>query len=370
KSLNMDMLNRFLAIEVDEQGNPLPQAQCRNHNLFTGGEIALEFDESKVLKPLKISNYPALMKHQGQHPVISIGFKDVTGSSYEEIETKIKRQISRLYIEHRYLRKYLSNEETLLEDVQKRKLYRYYTEKFNREDVEDSLYFLSQLLSKHFGKDVYILMDEYDTPLNNAFIELKGKPKEFNEVLKLFRELLGNTFKSNPYLKRGLITGILRVAKASLFSSINNVQEHTLLDEQFATSYGFTQQEVNELFDQVPTSTTLDHVKRWYNGYKFGTEVLYNPWSIMCCLARGGVLDTYWIDSGGTQLVDEALLSDDIQQQLQQLVAREQIDSFITKQISFEDIQSSVDFVQLCTCTPMSKGHCKCAWPSVARKWH
>ncbi|MEN0016445.1 MAG: AAA family ATPase, partial [Bacteroidota bacterium] len=309
KSLNMDMLNRFLAIEVDEQGNPLPQAQCRNHKLFAGGEVALEFDESKVLKPLKISNYPALMQRQGQYPVISIGFRDVTGSSYEEIEAKITRQMSRLYRKHRYLKKYLSDAETLLEDVQKEKLHRYYTGQLSQEDVAEGLYFLSELLSKHFGKNVYILMDEYDTHINNAFIELKGKPKEFNEVLELFRELLGHTFKGNPYLKRGLITGILRVAKASLFSSINNVREYTLLDEQFATSYGFTQQEVNELFDQVPTSATLDQVKHWYNGYKFGEEVLYNPWSIMCCLARGGVLDTYWVDSGGTQLVDEALLS-------------------------------------------------------------
>ncbi|MEO1219069.1 MAG: AAA family ATPase [Bacteroidota bacterium] len=342
KSLNMDMLNRFLAIEVDEQGNPLPQAQCRNHKLFAGGEVALEFGESKVLKPLKISNYPGLMKHQGQHPVISIGFGDVTSSSYEEIETKIKRQMSRLYRQHRYLKKYLSDAETLLEDVQKEKLHRYYTGQLSQEDVAEGLYFLSELLSKHFGKEVYILMDEYDTFINNAFIELKGKPKEFNEVLELFRELLGHTFKGNPYLKRGLITGILRVAKDSLFSSINNVREYTLLDEQFATSYGFTQQEVNELFDQVPTSTTLDHIKRWYNGYTFGTEVLYNPWSIMCCLARGGVLDTYWIDSGGgTPLADEALLSDNIQQDVQKLIARKQVSSLITKQISFEDIRNS-----------------------------
>ncbi|MEO1301192.1 MAG: AAA family ATPase [Bacteroidota bacterium] len=347
KSLNMDMLNRFLAIEVDERGNPLPQAQCRNHKLFAGGEVALEFDESKVLKPLKISSYPALMKHQGQHPVISIGFKDVTGSSYEEIETKIKRQISRLYIKHRYIKKYLSDKETLLEDEQKEKLHRYYTGKLSQEDVEEGLYFLSELLSQHFGKDVYILMDEYDTPINSAFIKLKGKPDEFNKVLELFRELFGNTFKGNPYLKRGLITGILRVAKASLFSSINNVREHTLLDEQFTTSYGFTQQEVNELFDQVPTSTTLDHVKRWYNGYKFGAEVLYNPWSIMCCLSNRGVLDTYWLDSGGTQLVDEALLSDNIQQDLQKLIARKQISSLITKQISFEDIRSSIGLYSL-----------------------
>ncbi|MEO1219701.1 MAG: AAA family ATPase, partial [Bacteroidota bacterium] len=320
KTMNMDMLQRFLAIEVDEQGNPLPQEQCLNHKLFAGGEVVVGPKTGKVkrLSPLKIAQHPDLVSdHQGQYPVISIGFKDVTGSSYETIEIKIKSQIGRLYRDYSYLKKYLSDDERLLDDEQKEKLHRYYTGKLNQEDVEDSLYFLSQLLSKHFGQNVYILMDEYDTPINNTFLKLKGKPKEFDKVLELFQELFGNAFKGNRYLKRGLITGILRVAKASLFSSINNVQEYTLFDKQFGTSYGFTQQEVNELFGQVPTSATLDQVKHWYNGYKFGdedAEVLYNPWSIMCCLARGGMLDTYWIDSGGTQLVDEALLSDNIQQ--------------------------------------------------------
>ncbi|MEO1218915.1 MAG: AAA family ATPase, partial [Bacteroidota bacterium] len=94
KSLNMDMLKRFLAIETDEWGNPLPQEQCRHHKLFAGGEIALDFGETKLLKPLKINNYPALMNRQGRYPVISIGFKDVTGDSYREIEEAVKMQIT------------------------------------------------------------------------------------------------------------------------------------------------------------------------------------------------------------------------------------------------------------------------------------
>ncbi|MEO1219101.1 MAG: AAA family ATPase, partial [Bacteroidota bacterium] len=110
KTMNMDMLKRFLAIETDEWGNPIPREQCRNHKLFAGGEVALEFEESKMLKPLKITNYPALMKRQGQCPVISIGFKDVTGSSYETIEIKIKSQIGRLYRDYSYLKKYLSDD--------------------------------------------------------------------------------------------------------------------------------------------------------------------------------------------------------------------------------------------------------------------
>ncbi|MEO1301502.1 MAG: AAA family ATPase, partial [Bacteroidota bacterium] len=350
KTMNMDMLQRFLAIEIDEQGNSLPREQCLNHKLFAGGEVELYPEKTKLLQPLKISYDPALMQQQGQHPVISIGFKDVTGDSYQEIEDAIRAQIAELYMETSYLQPYRQQyDEGLLKGTCK-KLQPYFEGTFDKQDLKKSLRFLSQLLYKDFGKHVYILIDEYDTPINSSFLKLKGKPKEFDKVLELFRELFGNTFKGNPYLKRGLITGILRVAKASLFSSINNVREYTLFDAHFATSYGFTQQEVNELFRQVPTSATLEEIKHWYNGYKFGDEdkeVLYNPWSIMCCLANGGVVDTYWIDSGGTQLVDEALLSDNIQQDLQKLIARKQINSLITKQISFEDIRSSIGLYSL-----------------------
>ncbi|MEO1301369.1 MAG: AAA family ATPase, partial [Bacteroidota bacterium] len=228
KSMNMDMLKRFLALEVDEQGAPLPQEQCRNHKLFVGGEIVVGPKTGKVkrLAPLKIAQqYPDLVSdYQGQYPVISIGFKDVTGDSYQEIEEAVKLQITDLYRAHSYLEQHIHATSSSVKQSHQEKLQRYLTGKFGEQDAKNSLRFLSELLSHHFGQNVYILMDEYDTPINNAFIELKGKPKEFSKVLKLFRELFGNTFKGNPCLKRGMITGILRVAKASLFSSINNVQ--------------------------------------------------------------------------------------------------------------------------------------------------
>ena len=110
--------------------------------------------------------------------------------------------------------------------------------------MKDSLRFLSELLYSHFGKPVYVLIDEYDTPLNSAYLAFKDRPAEFEQVLQLFRGLFGATFKTNQYLKQGLITGILRIAKANLFSDLNNVSEYTLLDEPFASSYGFTQAEI------------------------------------------------------------------------------------------------------------------------------
>ena len=342
KSLNMDMLRCFLSIEVDERGVPLPQEQCLNHKLFAGGEVVIgpQTGRIKQLAPLKIAQQcPELVKdYQGQYPVISLGFKDVKGSSYEQIEEGIKNQIIELYTEHRYLKQYIQAEASLLEDSQKEKLQHYFKGTLSQKDLKDSLRFLSKLLYSHFGQPVYVLIDEYDTPINSAYLTFKDSPGEFEQVLQLFRGLFGATFKSNPYLEQGLITGILRVAKANLFSDLNNVREYTLLDKRFAPSYGFTQPEVDELLDKVSLITDREEIQNWYNGYTFGGEVIYNPWSIMCCLSSNGELDHYWLDSGGTALVDEVLLSDEIQQNLQTLIAGGSLVYPIVKQIRFEDI--------------------------------
>ncbi|MEN0016366.1 MAG: AAA family ATPase, partial [Bacteroidota bacterium] len=286
KSMNMDMLKRFLSIEVDAQGVPLPREQCLHHKLFAGGEVLIRPTASSVrqLTPLKLAQqYPHLINdYLGQYPVISIGLKDVLGSSYEEILADIRTQVINLYAEYGFLDPYIQAEEPTLRKAEKQQLDRYFSGETTPDDLKSSLYFLSKLLCKHFGKRVYVLIDEYDTPINNAFIELKDSPEELRKVLRLFQGLFGTTFKSNPYLEKGLVTGILRIAKANFFPSLNNVREYTLVDKHFATSYGFTQEEVDELFSQVPTSTTLEEVKYWYNGYKFGDQVLYNP-----CRRRG-----------------------------------------------------------------------------------
>ncbi|WP_425361897.1 AAA family ATPase [Candidatus Tisiphia endosymbiont of Mystacides longicornis] len=338
KSLNMDMVRRFLEIEVDEYGIQLPQEQRVNYKLFSGGEVDLGFDETKILKPLKIANVANSMKRQGQFPVIIISFKGVRGSSYQEIEVGIKSQIINLFAKHRYLERYIKQDEKLLIDAQKEILQRYFTGKLIEDDIKNSLKFLSDLLYKHFNQKVYILIDEYDTPINSAYMKFGNNLEEFEEVLALFRAIFGNSLKTNDSLQKGVITGILRVAKANLFSDLNNLTECSLLDERFSNSYGFTQAEVDELLTKVPTTTKPEEIKNWYNGYNFGGEIIYNPWSIMQCLASKGKLDHYWIDSGGTDWIDHVLLSDEMQQNIQALVAGKTITSSITKHINFADI--------------------------------
>ncbi len=343
KSLNMDMLRKFFEIEVDQNGIPLPQEQRINDKLFVGGEVdlGLASGRKKLLKKLQIAQYPDIIyDYQGRFPVILINFKDVKGSSYQEIEAGIKTQVIELFVNHRYLKRYITEDATLLDDVQKKKLNRYFTGDFDIEDLKTSIRFLSDILFKHFGQKVYVLIDEYDTPINSSYVEFGNKPQEFEDVLKIFRSMFGSALKSNPYVEKGVVTGILRIAKANLFSDLNNVSEYTLLDEEFSKVYGFTQGEVDELLTKVPLEIKAEKIKDWYNGYTFGGEVIYNPWSIMQCLAHKGKLRPYWLDSGGTSLVDKALLSDERQEDLQNLAAGKSIVSPISRRINFSDINT------------------------------
>ncbi len=339
KSLNMNMLQKFFEIEVDERGEVLPLEQKVNYKLFSGGVIDLGFDETKELKSLKIAGDASSIKRQGQFPVISISFKDVKGSSYQEIESKIQMQIIKLYEEHKYLEQSCQESTKLLSSTQRNQLDKYLSGSIDKLGIENSLRFLSELLFKYFNQKVYILIDEYDTPINSAYIEFGDKLKEFDEVLKIFRGMFGSSLKSNPCLEKGVITGILRIAKANLFSDLNNITEYTLFDKKFAKFYGFTQIEVDELLSKVPTETKAEEIKDWYNGYNFGGEIIYNPWSIMQCLAHEGTLDHYWLDSGGTGFVDKALLSDKIQEDLQSLLEGKGIVKRLYKKISLGEIE-------------------------------
>ncbi|WP_375331408.1 AAA family ATPase [Candidatus Tisiphia endosymbiont of Oplodontha viridula] len=350
KSLNMDMLCKFLEIEVDERGKPLAQEKRVNNKLFIGGEIDLGVASGKkrLLKPLQITQYSDIISdYQGQFPVIYINFKEVKGSDYNEIISSIIDQIIELFEKFHYLEQYLQEDNTFLSIPQKIILRNYLSGDINIGYLKNSLKFLSQILYKHFKQKVYILIDEYDTPINSAYLEFGHKAKEFERILKVFRGMFGTSLKGNTCVEKGVITGILRIAKANLFSDLNNVTEYTLLDDDFSKFYGFTQAEVDKLLTIVPTETNPEEIKNWYNGYTFGGEVIYNPWSIMQCLAHKGKLDHYWLDSGGTGLVDKALLSDEMQEDLQSLAAGKSIISPITKQISFADINKPVGLLSL-----------------------
>ena len=334
KSLNMNMLGRFLAIEVDQHGTPIAQEDSLNRKLFAGGEVVYE-EATKQLAPLKIATQERLMRvYQGKFPVISLGLKEVRGSSYEEIVQSLKLALVTVFKKHSYLL------QGKMARYDQETFQRYLKQEISLAETSKGLYFLSELLYNHFEKPVYIFVDEYDTPINNVYLELQEEPQTFKKILKLFRGLLGDALKTNPYLQKGLVTGILRIAKANIFSDLNNLREYTLLDRRLATYYGFTQAEVDGLLAKAAVSVSREQIRHWYNGYTFGGEVIYNPWSIMCCLGNEGELDHYWIDSGGTALIDAVLIADHTQEDLQQLVKGQSIEQIVEKQIVFDTLES------------------------------
>ncbi|CAI2194814.1 17075_t:CDS:1 [Funneliformis geosporum] len=271
------MLKTFFEIETDDKGQFLPPNKRINQKLFAG---------------LKISTDQPAMAQQGQHPVILFNLKETKGNNYQEIENNLIKKMQNTYEQHTYL----TNSSRLRPD-EKQLFQNYLQGEINKADLQDSLHFLSKLLYKHFQRTVYILIDEYDEVINSSYVKFGQEPKEFESILDLIRGTLGSALKQNQYLEKGVLTGVFRIAKASLLSGLNNVVEYSLLDKRFSEYYGFTQDEVDDLLTKMPDLVNQkeikNDIKNWYNGYNFGGQIVYNPLSIMHCLSEGGELDTY-----------------------------------------------------------------------------
>ena len=305
KSSNISMLKTFLEIEIDEHGNELPEAQKVNPTYFKGGEICVG-NKKTLYKELRVVKCKDLLKERendpmeylGKHPVILMSFKDLGGESYEEIVAALRVKISAIFEKYSYL--LTSNK---LASWDKENINKHIFKATSLAELTDSINFLMRCLYKHFGKNVWVLIDEYDNAIHRAYTKF-GKDKthpsqfsdEFDKLLDLFRDLMSAAFKDNNYLERGVITGILRIAQANLFSGLSNVKEYGVLDERFARYYGFEQNEVDALCEQYQIQTHKQkQLKEWYNGYTYGGVRLYNPWSIMNYIAdKGKYLKSYW----------------------------------------------------------------------------
>ncbi|MEN0016544.1 MAG: AAA family ATPase, partial [Bacteroidota bacterium] len=233
KTLNMSMLYHFLRFEVRENAT--------THKLETLNPYEGFFDNLKIGK-----KHPELIaKHQGKWPVISLTLKGIQNSDLPTIEQNFKDIFATLYSRHSYLDDWLCTLEQKRAVVAKDKYFADVLEgNLGLAGLQKALYFLTELLYEYHGRKVFVLLDECDTPLNNTFPE----PALYKEVLSFMRGLLGNSFKDNPYLEKGIITGILRVAKADLFSGLNNFMEYSLLHKRYAEHFGFTDAEVSDLF--------------------------------------------------------------------------------------------------------------------------
>ncbi|WHN65017.1 AAA family ATPase [Cysteiniphilum sp. QT6929] len=310
KTLNMSMLHHFFAAKVDF---------TKTSGLFNQLAIAYEDDGAYI------ANY------QGQYPVIFVSFKDIKARDYDAAHEQLSYLIREVYNAHYYLL-----ESTYLNATDKN-IFESYLElgKFSASKIDVSLRFLSHLLYKHYRQRVVILLDEYDTPLNAAYVE-----NYIEEFTPLIRNLMSNTFKDNNALYKGVMTGILRVSKDSMLSGLNNLEVYTILDKEYRQYFGFSSEEVDALYQEQGLSDARDNAKKWYNGYKFGGLEIYNPWSILNCLHKKGKFDDFWIHTSNNQMIENLLLKfrEDVHPALAQLMEHKTANVLVDRHVTYNTL--------------------------------
>ena len=306
KTLNMSMIKHFFDIENKEE----------NKNLFKG---------------LKIENEKEIMKMQGRYPVIFLSFKDQKHFNFNNLEESISILISHLFRDYEYL---LDSEK--LSELDKKELKRYMAKEASVIEYSGGLNVLMKFMYKHYNEKIIVLIDEYDVPLQEAFI--RGY---YEEALVLVRNILTAGLKDNVYLEKALITGILRVAKESIFSGLNNLEVNTILGLNFNDKFGFEEEEVKDLLQYYDLECKMDEVKNWYNGYMFGGKVIYNPWSVLNYIKNNeqGFMP-YWINSSGNELIKRLLSrgTKETKECLEELIKGNTITKIVDDHIVMKDV--------------------------------
>lgn len=270
-------------------------------------------DLSYLFKDLKIwQEGQEYTSQQGQYPVIYLTFKDVKDRTYKECFENIKHVIGREFRRHRYL---LDDKD--IDEFDKEIFTEIKNEKADSVRVKNSLMLLTSLLKEYHNKDVIILIDEYDTPINQGYIY-----GYYEDIIDFMRNFLGGGLKGNPYLKTAVITGIYRVAKESIFSGFNNLKVCSIMHNSFADKFGFTEDEVDEILNYYGMDSNRDEVKAWYNGYVFGDDtVIYNPWSILNYIDNKK-LQPYWVNTSSNDIIRSIITktSSNVKEKLQVLM--------------------------------------------------
>ena len=268
KTLNMSMLKYFFDIKEAEE----------NRKLFKN--LYIEKTES--------------FKEQGQYPVVFLSLKDLKATTWEEMERKIIIILSDFFSEYEYLLNELTG--ISFENL-KNIIYR----KADIDELTTTLKFLTKILYEKYNKKVVVLIDEYDSPLVSAYIN-----GYYNKAKDFFKTFYSIVLKDNNYLQMGILTGIIRVIKAGIFSDLNNLSTYTILSDNYTDSYGLTEEEVEKSLKDYGLEYEISKVKDWYDGYKFGDSEVYNPWSIINFL-RFKELRAYWVDTSGNDLINDVL---------------------------------------------------------------
>ena len=303
KILNMSMLKYFFDIKEKDE----------NRELF---------------KNLKISKSKFFEK-QGSAPVISISFRNYSEKNWENGFKPIKTAIADIYAEFKFL----------MDKLDKRELKKFENIWLETDegDWKNSLLMLTKYLYEYYGQKVIVLIDEYDHPIIDSYV--KGY---YDDAIDFFKSFYGTVLKDNNYLEMGIMTGILHVAKENIFSGLNNLEVHTILDNEFTEYFGITEEEVNQAVKDFDLEYELEDVQKWYNGYLFGDRKVYNPWSIVNFLKRKK-LKPYWVNTSGNELIKLYLrkLKNEIFDDFSQLLNKKSISKRINDNMIFENLEAN-----------------------------
>lgn len=308
KTLNMDMLRVFF-----EKTNEDTSVYFKDKQIWQCGDY--------------------YTKHQGQYPVIFLTFKDVKSMTWEETFQKIRRLISLEFIRHNEL-----ETSSVLTAYEKEQYHLLAKDSGDEVDCQMGLQLLSLLLHKHYGRECIIIIDEYDTPLQ------QGHTCNFYpEIVNFMRNFFSGGLKDNPHLAFGFLTGILRVAKESIFSGMNNLKTYSILDDGYSSYFGFTEKEVKDMLRYYGKDDKYNELSEWYDGYRFGNTEIFNPWSVINYISDNCFPKAFWQSTGSNEIIGEIIqaATPEITKDLYKLLCGEKIAAYIDTGVIYPEVQNN-----------------------------
>lgn len=308
KTLNMDMLRVFF-----EKTNDDTSVYFKDKQIWQCGDY--------------------YTKHQGQYPVIFLTFKDVKSMTWEETFQKIRRLISLEFIRHNEL-----ETSSVLTAYEKEQYHLLAGDSGDEVDCQMGLQLLSLLLHKHYGRECIIIIDEYDTPIQ------QGHTCNFYpEIVNFMRNFFSGGLKDNPHLAFGFLTGILRVAKESIFSGMNNLKTYSILDDGYSSYFGFTEKEVKDMLRYYGKDDKYNELSEWYDGYRFGNTEIFNPWSVINYISDNCFPKAFWQSTGNNEIIGEIIqtATPEITKDLYKLLCGEKIAAYIDTGVIYPEVQNN-----------------------------
>lgn len=274
-------------------------------------------------------------KHQGQYPVIFLSFKDVKCSSWQETFQKISKLISLEFMRHNEL-----ESSSVLSSYEKEQYHRFASENINEVDCQMGLQLLSLLLHKHYDKECVIIIDEYDTPIQQGHL-----CDFYNEIVDFMRNFFSGGLKDNPHLAFGFLTGILRIAKESIFSGMNNLKTNSILDNNYSSYFGFTNEEVRDMlaYYDYDYEDKYQEICEWYDGYRFGNSEIFNPWSVINYISDQCFPKAFWQSTGSNDIIGEIIgtATPEINENLYKLFCGNTVTTYVDTSVIYPEVQNN-----------------------------